>query len=107
MRRHRRIVGRFPDSDEIVGSECPIPVLQGYSSGSSHFLDGVYGLGEVLDVANALIGEVYQHDVGCHVRLPVPKSPCIHDQSASMPSTRLQLTHSASSLSAAISLPDR
>src|SRR5262245_35531016 len=74
MRRHRRIVGRFPDSDEIVGSECPIPVLQGYSRGSSHFLDGVYGLGEILDVANALIGEVYQHDVGWHVRLPVPKS---------------------------------
>src|SRR5262245_2366851 len=73
MRGHRRIIGRFPDGDEVVGSECPIPVLQGDPCGSRHLLDVVYGLGEILDVADALVREVYKHDIGWHVPSPVPR----------------------------------
>src|SRR5262249_34566183 len=56
------VVRRLEDGDEVVLPERPVGFLQRRAGLLGHRRDGIRPFRGVLDIANALIGEISQHD---------------------------------------------
>jgi len=65
-RRHRHIIWRLDDCDDIVLAERPEHILHGCSRLFSRVLEVFRPLRAVFDLVNSLIREVCKHDISGH-----------------------------------------
>ena len=65
--RHRFVVGRFQDEDEVILPRHQIPLLQLRAQLVHDLAGGVNPRGRAFDFVHALVGVVSEHDVSGHV----------------------------------------